>query len=66
MITRRTRIVATLGPATDPPDVIERTLREGVDVVRLNLSHGERDDHLRRARDARSIATGLGRDVGVL
>ncbi|MGH8155710.1 MAG: pyruvate kinase [Rhodanobacteraceae bacterium] len=66
MNTRRTRIVATLGPATDPPGVLERTLREGVDVVRLNLSHGERDDHLRRARDARSIATGLGRDVGVL
>lgn len=37
---RRTRIVATLGPATDPPDVLEAVLRAGVDVVRLNFSPG--------------------------
>ncbi|HLI18970.1 MAG TPA: pyruvate kinase [Rhodanobacteraceae bacterium] len=64
--TRRTRIVATLGPATDAPGMLERTLREGVDVVRLNLSHGEADDHLRRAREAHAAAAKLGREVGVL
>ena len=41
---RRTRIVATLGPATDAPGMLERTLRAGVDVVRLNLSHGSPED----------------------
>ncbi|MGH8184877.1 MAG: pyruvate kinase [Rhodanobacteraceae bacterium] len=64
--TRRTRIVATLGPATDAPGVLERSLREGVDVVRLNLSHGNPEDHLKRARDAHAAATKLGREVGVL
>ena len=64
--TRRTRIVATLGPATDAPGVLERTLREGVDVVRLNLSHGQPEDHLRRARDAHAAAAKLGREVGIL
>ena len=38
---RRTRIVATLGPATDPPEMLEAVLRAGVDVVRLNFSHGD-------------------------
>jgi pyruvate kinase len=64
--TRRTRIVATLGPATDAPGLLERALRAGVDVVRLNLSHGTPEDHLRRARDAHAVAAKLGREVGVL
>ncbi|MGH8152446.1 MAG: pyruvate kinase [Rhodanobacteraceae bacterium] len=63
---RRTRIVATLGPATDAPGLLERTLSAGVDVVRLNLSHGKAEDHLRRARDAHAIAAKLGREVGIL
>ncbi|HEX5961192.1 MAG TPA: pyruvate kinase [Rhodanobacteraceae bacterium] len=64
--TRRTRIVATLGPATDAPGMLERALHEGVDVVRLNLSHGNAEDHLRRAREAHAAAAKLGREVGVL
>jgi pyruvate kinase len=64
--TRRTRIVATLGPATDEPGMLESALREGVDVVRLNLSHGNAEDHLRRARDVHAAAAKLGREVGVL
>ncbi len=63
---RRTRIVATLGPATDAPGVLERSLAEGVDVVRLNLSHGNAEDHLRRARQAHAAAEKLGGEVGVL
>ena len=65
-VSRRTRIVATLGPATDAPGMLERTLGEGVDVIRLNLSHGKPEDHLRRARDALAAAAGLGREVAVL
>lgn len=64
--TRRTRIVATLGPATDAAGVLERSLRAGVDVVRLNLSHGDPDDHVRRAREAHATAAKLGREVGLL
>jgi pyruvate kinase len=63
---RRTKIIATLGPATDRPGVLEAILREGVDVVRLNLSHGGADDQRRRAREVRHAAAKLGREVGVL
>ena len=42
---RRTKIVATLGPASSDPAVIDRLLRAGVDVVRLNMSHGTHDGH---------------------
>src|SRR5690242_15254587 len=64
--TRRTSIVATLGPATDAPGMLENILREGVAVVRLNLSHGKPEDHLRRAREAHAAAAKLNREVGVL
>ncbi|MBS0432343.1 MAG: pyruvate kinase [Proteobacteria bacterium] len=63
---RRTRIVATLGPATDVDGMLERILREGVDVVRLNLSHGSAEDHAKRAQAVRTVAENLGREVGVL
>ncbi len=63
---RRTRIVATRGPATDAPGMLENVLREGVDVVRLNLSHGAAEDHVQRARGAHAAAARLGREVGVL
>jgi|GEM_PF-4317463 len=51
--TRRTSIVATLGPATDPPGMLESILREGVAVVRLNLSHGKPGSPATSARSAR-------------
>jgi pyruvate kinase len=63
---RRTRILATLGPATDAPGVLESLLRAGVDVVRMNFSHGTADDHARRASEVRAIAEALHREVGVL
>ncbi|WP_249978137.1 pyruvate kinase [Vreelandella olivaria] len=63
---RRTKIVATLGPASDRPGVLEATLKAGVDVVRLNFSHGSVDDHRRRLNDVRTIAQRLGRSVAVL
>jgi pyruvate kinase len=63
---RRTKIVATLGPATDAPGMLERILEEGVDVVRLNLSHGVPDDHRARAAAVRAAAEAVGREVGIL
>jgi pyruvate kinase len=64
--TRRTKIVATLGPATDAPGMLERIIAEGVDVVRLNLSHGQPDDHRARANAVRDAAAKVGREVGIL
>ena len=46
---RSTKIVATLGPASSEPATLERMIRAGVDVVRLNFSHGTAEDHLKRA-----------------
>ncbi|WP_049621970.1 pyruvate kinase [Frateuria defendens] len=63
---RRTRIVATLGPATDAPGMLERIIAEGVDVVRLNLSHGQPQDHRARAMAVREAARAAGREVGIL
>ncbi len=62
----RTRIVATLGPATDRPGVLEAMLLAGLDVARLNFSHGEPDDHLRRIDAFRQAARTLGRHAAVL
>src|SRR5512147_919780 len=63
---RRTKIVATLGPATDNPRVLKGIIRAGVDVVRVNLAHGTAEDHIRRVREVRECAATLGRDIGVL
>ncbi|MBN2871337.1 MAG: pyruvate kinase, partial [Halothiobacillaceae bacterium] len=63
---RRTKIVATLGPATDKPGMIEAIVRAGVDVVRLNFSHGSAEDHRTRARLVREEAARQGRTIGVL
>ncbi len=63
---RRTKIVATLGPASDRPGVLEAMLKAGVDVVRLNFSHGSADDHRKRLNAVREIAQRLGRSVAAL
>ena len=63
---RRTKIVATLGPATDDPKVLDKLIEAGVDVVRLNFSHGTAEDHMRRAETVRNRARAHGRQVGVL
>ncbi len=62
----RTRIVATLGPATDQPGMLRAILEAGTDVVRLNASHGTQADHARRIQDVRREAAALGRPVGIL
>ncbi|WP_019625092.1 pyruvate kinase [Thioalkalivibrio sp. ALJT] len=63
---RRTKIVATLGPATDTDEAMEAIIRAGVDVVRLNFSHGDPDDHRQRLARLRAAAGRVGRCVGVL
>ena len=63
---RRTKIIATLGPATDDPKVLDRLIDAGVDVVRFNLSYGTPDTHRERARLVRERAQAQGRHVGIL
>lgn len=63
---RRTRILATLGPATDGEGCLVALLRAGVDCVRLNFSHGSADEHRARAAAVRAAAAECGREVGIL
>jgi pyruvate kinase len=63
---RATKIVATLGPASSTQDVLTRMLAAGVDVVRLNFSHGVAADHEERARFVRDAAHALGREVAIM
>ncbi|OZB03292.1 MAG: pyruvate kinase, partial [Idiomarina sp. 34-48-12] len=63
---RRTKIVTTLGPATDDPTVLEALIKAGANVVRLNFSHGVAEDHERRANQVRDIANRLGIHVAIL
>ncbi len=63
---RRTKILATLGPATDPPGVLDALLRAGVDVVRLNFSHGDPSSQIARAHAVREAAKRVGVEVGIL
>jgi pyruvate kinase len=66
MLGRRTKIVATLGPATDPPGVLDRVFEAGMNCARLNCSHGTHDDLRRRAAAVRSTAARAGRPLGLL
>ena len=63
---RRTKIVATLGPATDSPAVLEDLIRRGADVVRVNFSHGGADAHRRRVEAVRAVSAKVGKHVAVL
>ncbi|TBW08637.1 pyruvate kinase, partial [Azotobacter chroococcum subsp. isscasi] len=63
---RRTKIVATLGPATETPEVLESLIKAGVDVVRLNFSHGKAEEHMARAALVREMAAKHGRFVAIL
>lgn len=63
---RRTKIVITLGPATDNPEMLEQTLLAGVDVVRLNFSHGSHDEHQKRIEAVRTCAQKNNLVIGIL
>ncbi|HEY7905678.1 MAG TPA: pyruvate kinase [Wenzhouxiangella sp.] len=66
VMARRTKIVATLGPATDDPDTLERLIKAGCDVVRVNFSHGDPETHARRIKMVRAAARELDTDIAVL
>ncbi len=63
---RRTKIVATMGPASSDQKVLEQMIRAGVDVVRMNFSHGTAQDHVARSEKVRAAAAACGRIVGIL
>jgi pyruvate kinase len=65
-MSRATKIVATLGPASSSPETLERMIRAGVDVVRLNFSHGTASDHIERAALVRDVARRAGREVAIM
>ncbi|HCY16130.1 MAG: pyruvate kinase [Curvibacter sp. GWA2_64_110] len=66
MTRRATKIVATLGPASSDPALLEQMIRAGVNVVRLNFSHGKAQDHIDRARLVRDAAQRAGREVAIM
>jgi pyruvate kinase len=63
---RRTKIVATLGPASAAPDMIARLFAAGADVFRLNFSHGSHEDHARNIATVRALEADIGRPIGLL
>ncbi len=66
MTLRKTKIVATLGPSSNSEEMLARMIMAGVNVVRLNFSHGSADEHIKRAEIVRAIAAKLNRPIGVL
>lgn len=65
-MSRRTKILATLGPATDTLEKIEAILKAGANVVRMNFSHGTAQDHIERAKKVREAAANIGQYVAIL
>ncbi len=63
---RRTKIIATLGPATDDPEILEELFKTGVDVFRLNYSHQTCDHHEKRLNEIRALSKKYARSVGVM
>lgn len=63
---RATKIVATLGPASSSPEVLTQMIMAGVDVVRLNFSHGKAQDHIDRATLVREVARQAGKEVAIM
>ena len=65
-ILRRTKIIATLGPASDQPRIIREMIASGMDIARFNLSHGDHDWHRTTAETLRKVAGELDREIGIL
>ncbi len=65
-VRRATKIVATLGPASSDSALLEQMVRAGVNVVRLNFSHGKAQDHIDRAAEVRAAAQRAGREVAIM
>jgi pyruvate kinase len=65
-MSKRTKIIATIGPASNSPAIIARLIRAGMDAARLNFSHGDWDDHTRRIRLIRQEAEKAGRQIAII
>ena len=63
---RRTKIVATIGPATQTEDIISELIKAGVTTFRLNFSHGDHEDHADRIKTIRKVSNKLDLDIGIL
>jgi len=63
---RRTKIVCTIGPSTSSPEMITRLIAAGMDVARLNFSHGTHEEHAQRIRLLREAALRADRPLGIL
>ncbi len=63
---RATKIVATIGPASSSPEILLQMMQAGLDVVRLNFSHGTADDHRQRAEMVREAARKVGREIAIM
>lgn len=63
---KRTKIVATLGPSTDKDGVLVKMIEAGMDVARLNFSHGKAEDHIQRAKQVRECAKAVGREIAIM
>ncbi|PKK94997.1 MAG: pyruvate kinase, partial [Tenericutes bacterium HGW-Tenericutes-5] len=63
---RKTKIVCTIGPAIDSPEMIEKIINAGMNVGRLNFSHGNPEEHKKRIEMIRSIAKDLNRYIGIM
>ncbi len=63
---RRTKIIATLGPATDSTDALRALISAGADVLRINMSHGSHEEQAARAVHVRSVAKDLKKEVAIL
>ncbi len=63
---KRTKIVATLGPATAEPDMLRRMFLAGVDLVRVNLSHGTEESHVKQIEATRAISREIGKEIGIM
>jgi pyruvate kinase len=63
---RRTKIIATLGPATDAPEILRAVIKAGADILRINLSHGTHEEQAARAAEVRAVARELNKEVAIL
>src|SRR5215203_6994958 len=62
----RAKTLATLGPASSTPEIIEKMIEAGLDAVRINMSHGNYEEHAERIKMARAAAKKLGRPMAIL
>ncbi|MFH0993521.1 MAG: pyruvate kinase, partial [bacterium] len=63
---RKTKIICTIGPAIDSEEMIEKMIKAGMNVARLNFSHGTHEEHLHRITMIRNMAIKLNRYIGIM